>query len=144
MFCRNCGKQIDDNAVFCPHCGCQTMSAGQQQPPQVQPAWQQPQATPMGQPYVQPFNPNPQTAAKGTNGLGIAGFVVGLLSLWLGVYFCITAIVGLVLSIISVVKMKNYKSCNGLAIAGLVLSIIATVIWGLVWLIVGAAIFTVV
>ena len=21
MFCRNCGKEIDDNAVVCPHCG---------------------------------------------------------------------------------------------------------------------------
>ena len=38
--------------------------------------------------------------------------------------------------------MKSFKSCNGLAIAGLVLSIIATVIWGLVWLIVGAAIIS--
>lgn len=21
MFCKNCGEQIDDNAVVCPHCG---------------------------------------------------------------------------------------------------------------------------
>ena len=21
MFCKNCGKEIDDNAVICPHCG---------------------------------------------------------------------------------------------------------------------------
>ena len=21
MFCNNCGKEIDDNAVVCPHCG---------------------------------------------------------------------------------------------------------------------------
>lgn len=21
MFCRNCGKEIDDKAVFCVHCG---------------------------------------------------------------------------------------------------------------------------
>ncbi len=21
MFCKNCGKEIDGNAVFCPHCG---------------------------------------------------------------------------------------------------------------------------
>lgn len=24
MFCRNCGSQIDDSAVFCPHCGVAT------------------------------------------------------------------------------------------------------------------------
>lgn len=23
MFCKNCGQQIDDNAVVCPHCGVQ-------------------------------------------------------------------------------------------------------------------------
>ena len=23
-FCTNCGKQIDDNAIFCPHCGTRT------------------------------------------------------------------------------------------------------------------------
>lgn len=21
MYCKNCGKQIDDRAVICPHCG---------------------------------------------------------------------------------------------------------------------------
>ncbi|MDE6373920.1 MAG: zinc-ribbon domain-containing protein [Clostridia bacterium] len=136
MFCRNCGKEIDDNAVFCPHCGSQTLNTAGGQPQ----AQQQPQVTPVGQPNVQPFNVAPQTEPKGTNGLGIAGFVLGLLSLYLGVYFCITPIVGLVLSIIGVTKMKTFKSCNGLAIAGLVISIIATVIWGLVWLILGAAI----
>ena len=24
MFCKNCGSQIDDNAVACPHCGIAT------------------------------------------------------------------------------------------------------------------------
>ena len=24
MFCRNCGKEIDDKAVVCPHCGVAT------------------------------------------------------------------------------------------------------------------------
>ena len=24
MFCRNCGKEIDDNAYVCPHCGVLT------------------------------------------------------------------------------------------------------------------------
>ena len=24
MFCSNCGKEIDDNAVVCVHCGCGT------------------------------------------------------------------------------------------------------------------------
>lgn len=39
MFCTNCGKQIADDAKFCPHCGSKTVantepvsSAPQQQP----------------------------------------------------------------------------------------------------------------
>lgn len=23
MFCKNCGREVDDNAVVCPHCGVQ-------------------------------------------------------------------------------------------------------------------------
>ena len=30
MFCKNCGKEIDDNAVICPHCG-----VAQKDPPEV-------------------------------------------------------------------------------------------------------------
>ncbi|MDE6001119.1 MAG: zinc ribbon domain-containing protein [Clostridia bacterium] len=26
MFCKNCGKEINDNAVVCPHCGVQVAS----------------------------------------------------------------------------------------------------------------------
>ena len=76
---------------------------------------------------------------KSVNGLGIAGFIISLLSLWLGMYFCIASIVGLALSAVGV-AVRNKHSVNGLAIAGLVLSIISLVIWGLVWLIIGSAI----
>ena len=24
MFCKTCGKEVNDNAVICPHCGCET------------------------------------------------------------------------------------------------------------------------
>ena len=27
MYCRTCGKEINDNAVICPHCGCATGNA---------------------------------------------------------------------------------------------------------------------
>ena len=77
MFCRNCGKEIDDGALFCPHCGSQTLNPSGTQPqaqPQVQPMTQQTV-------NVQPFNAGPAQEAKGTNGFGIAGFVLGLLSL---------------------------------------------------------------
>lgn len=74
------------------------------------------------------------------NGFGIAGFVVSLVSLWLGSYYCIASIVGLVLSIIGMSKSKVCGKCNGLAVAGLVIGIISLVIWGIIWIIVGGAI----
>ena len=109
MFCKNCGKEIDDNASICIYCGVAT---GKQENVNVE---------------------------KKVNGFGIAGFVVSLLSLWLGMYFMIASIVGLVLSIVGMCMSKKCTSCNGLAIAGLVIGIISLVIWVIVWLVVGAA-----
>ena len=144
MFCRNCGKQIDDSAIVCPACGVPTVNTrpqgvppqqgyGQQGYGQVPPqqGYQQPPVG-NGQPYY------PPQQIKRTNGFGIAGFVISLLSLWLGVYLCIAPIIALVFSILGTVKSKQFNSCNGLAIAGLVISIITLLIWGLVWLILGA------
>ena len=28
MYCRNCGHQLEDNASFCPNCGCKNASYG--------------------------------------------------------------------------------------------------------------------
>ena len=103
MYCKTCGKEINDEAVVCPHCGVATTNA---------PAAQQ---------------------KKPINGLGIAGFVVSILSLWLGMYFCIASIIGLVLSSVAV-ALRNKYSLNGLAIAGLVISCISVFIWGIIWI----------
>lgn len=110
MFCKHCGKGIDDKALVCPFCG-----------------------------VAQAKMVVADEGKKPINGLGIAGFVVSLLSLWLGVYFCIASIVGLVLSIIGMASSAKHSS-NGFAVAGLVIGIISVFIWGLVWLIVGTAI----
>lgn len=71
---------------------------------------------------------------KKINGLGIAGFVVSILSLWLGVYFCIASIIGVVLSAVAMVLKAKYNSCNGLAIAGLVIGIVSLVVWAIIWI----------
>lgn len=75
-----------------------------------------------------------KTEPKGVNGLAIAGFVVSLLSLGLGYFYAIASVVGLILSAVSMGMRKKYASCNGLGIAGLVIGIISTVIWVIVWL----------
>ena len=110
MFCKNCGKEIDEHAYVCPYCGVLV-------------------ATPV---------PAVPDVPKKVNGLGIAGFVVSLISLGLGYFFVIASIVGLVLSIVGVCLRKKYTSCNGLAVAGLVIGIISTLIWTIVWIAVGA------
>lgn len=113
MFCKNCGKEINDNAVVCPYCGVQVRQL------------------------------NGETAEgqeKHINGLGIAAFVVSILSLWLGLYYVVASLVALGLSIAAFVMRKKYNSCNGLAIAALVISIVSTVIWLFVWIIVVAII----
>ena len=109
MFCKNCGKEIADNAAVCVYCGVATAKSGVEED------------------------------GKKVNAFGIAGFVISLLSLWLGVYFCIASVLGLIFSAVGMAKMKKCR-VNGLAIAGLVLSIISLFVWGIVWIVVGAAI----
>lgn len=31
MYCKNCGNEIDDLAVVCPHCGCQVQKIRQEE-----------------------------------------------------------------------------------------------------------------
>ncbi len=66
-----------------------------------------------------------ETEAKASNAMGIAGFVLGILSI-IGCccYLSILSIPGIVLSALQLKKTKN----NGLAVAGLVLSIIGAII----------------
>ena len=130
MYCRKCGKEIDDEAVVCPHCGVLTVRNGSPrfygQPVQpVQPV--QYNNAPAQQP-VQTIVPY-DDGLKSVNGLGIAGFVVGLVSLALGFFFCIPAVVGLIISIFAVINRKKYRACNGLATAGVVISAVALAGW---------------
>lgn len=112
MFCKNCGKEIDDNAYVCPNCGVKVAAVESAE----------------------------ETKKKKVNAFGIAGFVVSLISLWLGIYLCIASVVGLVLSVVGMKMRAKCTSCNGLAIAGLVLGIISLVVWAIVWIVVGGAI----
>lgn len=161
--CPNCNSTIDDTgAAFCPNCGT---PLAQQQPayqepaqPAVQPAqpeqpvYQEPVQQPVYQQpvYQQPVYQQPgyqQAAPTGPrkNGVGTAGFVLGLIAL---IFFAIGAIVfyanpfaapitlvmliialilsipGLILSIVGVCK-RNAK--KGLAATGLAFNAVTVI-----------------
>ena len=135
--CPNCNSTIDDTgAAFCPNCGTPLA----QQPAQpVQPE------QPVSQEPAQPVYQQPAPTGKRGNGVGTAGFVLGLiamifmifaalmfyanpfaivLSVVLLVLALILCIPALILSIVGVCK-RNAKKV--LAILGLVFSFITGV-----------------
>lgn len=114
---------------------------GQQTPPGQNPPYEQPhyreqhyqqppyqQSQPQQPPYYQPQQPwQPQVIVKTsrTNGMGTAGFVLSLITLfigWLPVIGWILWLLGLIFSLIGV-----FKAPRGLAIAGLVISLLGVV-----------------
>lgn len=77
---------------------------------------------------------------QGGNGMGIAGFVLAVISLfgpWLPVAGGVTWLLGLIFSIIGVTRRPR-----GLAVAGLVISIVSLVLFVVVMLFMGALLFT--
>ncbi|WP_186304435.1 DUF4190 domain-containing protein [Kocuria palustris] len=70
----------------------------------------------------------PRGSVKDGRGMGIAGLVLGIISLllcWLLGLFIITAIIGLILSIIALVRASRARAGKGFGIAGVILNGIA-------------------
>lgn len=109
MNCPNCGAPNNEGVMNCYNCGA----------PMPQPAY--------GYAPVQP-------AAVPGKGLGIAGMILGILSIIITCF--ISAIVGLVLAIGAIVlgavgmaQAKKVGMKNGMGVAGLVCGIVAIGIW---------------
>ena len=96
MFCKNCGNEVNENAVVCLNCGAAIENEN---------------------------NESVANQPKKANAMAITGFVLGLVALFLS-FFCIVPTCALVFSILGFVKRENYSN-KGLAIAGLVISIVA-------------------
>lgn len=152
MFCESCGSFIPDGQSFCSNCGTAAPQPIQQaqQPvqPAPQPAAQPVQAVPVTpqpayqepvyqQPvYVQPVAVTATAAAAATarrkNGMATAGMILGILAVcfcWIpAVNIVLTPLLGLLGLIFSIVGIaKKNSGGKGKAIAGLVLSVLATV-----------------
>ena len=90
MFCSHCGKQIAEDARFCPSCGAQSEPRAQTpqnepkaEPVQAQPAQQQtpPQPEPVQTPQSGPVyqtTPSPQPTQLGTKWLTVLPFLLGI------------------------------------------------------------------
>ena len=111
-FCTNCGTRLEDDVTFCTGCG-QKVDGGVN-------------AAPVNN-SVENVNISNNGGGSKTNGLAIAGFTVTLVStiLCCGIF----NMVGLVLSIIGLVKAKDYDgNGKGLAIAGIVICCVCILI----------------
>ena len=114
MICNNCGRNIEEGTTVCPYCG------------NVMNAYNGPVHT--------MYSPNYDAEKKA---LEDAIFNFGLWGLLLSVFCCIP-LVGLVLSIIALVKVKKFKATYGplvdrsstgnvLAIIGLIVGLIPVI-----------------
>ena len=139
MTCQRCRAEISEGASFCKSCGFSISGAapavrqpgthfGENQPAGNMGSAPQYGAPPPAQPY--PYHPHGQVVVNQmqpqTNGIGVAGFVLALIGLflsWIPVFGWIIWLVGLVLSFVGV-----FKEPRGLAIAGLVISLISVII----------------
>lgn len=113
MFCKNCGQELSNNAVICPHCGIATDNLA----------------------FTNTVNGAAKSVQQKTNGFAIAGMICAIVGMLVGIYFfCIPSIVGLVLSIVGMVKVKEYNSGFGFALAGIIVAGVSLLIWLLFWI----------
>ena len=107
MYCKHCGSQIEDNSVFCSYCGGKT--SGEDNRTLFNPSQNVEQPNKQTQ---KPENPAQTTA--------IIGLVLA--------FFC--SIAGLIVSAIALKKYSTQENQEGkgMAIAGLILSIISVVV----------------
>ncbi len=142
MICQNCGATISDGTVFCEHCGAQVSAAAPQQPAYQQPVYQQPVYQQPQQPvYQQPVYQQPvyqKAPSVPGKGLGIASMVIGIVALALGICLgwvgVIASIVAIAMGGVGLNKAKAVGAKNGMAVAGLVCSIIALA-FDIIWIV---------
>ncbi|MEM9414249.1 MAG: hypothetical protein AAGA29_02070 [Planctomycetota bacterium] len=77
-------------------------------------------------PYPQPARPYAPPPRPPTNGLGLAGFIVSIV----GMVVCLGALcpIGALMSL-----PAAFKPPRGFAVAGLIIGVLGTLLWGLLW-----------
>lgn len=140
MKCTSCGREISDTAKFCSYCGASVVQDPDPAFAEVQTSFSTPQNNDFSRPELNYRQSQGNTSEEG-KGMGIAGMVLGIITIvfcWIIYISFFTGIIGIILSVIS-----NKKNSNGYAKAGLATSIIGLVLGvGLILLVIlGTAIF---
>ncbi|MBE7076296.1 MAG: DUF4190 domain-containing protein [Clostridiales bacterium] len=114
MFCSYCGKKVADTDKFCKECGAEIKKTAEVVDPVAETENTQVESN--------------EVQTKKFSGKAIAGFVLSLAGIVFAGMIC--GIIGLILSSIALKNIKNNENLRGkgLAIAGLVISIIDIVI----------------
>ena len=127
MFCNFCGKEVDEGTQTCPHCGANLKAdtpatadpVKEEQVAEAASAATEPvKVTPPPAPAPKPAPapaPKPQAPAQQElqpNGMALAGFILAFFFPY----------VGIILSIVGLVRCKKGYNRKGLAIAGIILS----------------------
>ena len=107
MYCRNCGKDVG-NAAWCPYCGTKQ-----------EPAQNQSNSTAQNYSFSDSQNawgdsPVDLSPAPRTNTFAVVGLILAFFS----------QLLGLIFSIIGLVKANEYGSGRGLAITGIIVSVL--------------------
>lgn len=107
MFCKQCGKEMEDGVAFCPNCGASQRAA----------------TLPASTPTQHGGSHQPENSSYNT--MAVVGFVVALISLFLNFW----GIVGITATIFSI---HGYMGCkktgqkgHGLALTGIIIGAIS-------------------
>lgn len=106
MYCKKCGKLISDDANFCPHCGASSSE------PMVS--------------VEETNNTAPCAKKSGVNIVGIIGFVLSIVCLFIDPYY-VCSVFAVILSCAGV-AISSENGLKGLSIAGLVIGLIGLVL----------------
>ena len=112
-FCSSCGKEIAENTTFCAHCGAPVAPVEQHI-------------------HIHHVESKPEPSRK--NGLGVAGFVLSLVSLVLsiipvvGLVGLVTDIPAFLLAVAGLISGICRKKKLWLSITAIVLSIVAVIV----------------